>query len=71
MELLQTATTSFITKCDGIITNCDSSVDSKVRGNYYKLRQLRLLQSAMELLHFATAYSLLHNAVELFQIATG
>ena len=57
-----------ITKCDGIITNCDSLVYYKVRWTvittcdtffitkcdtvYYKLRQV--LQSAMDLLQIAT-----------------
>ena len=59
---------SFITKCDGIITNCDSLVYYEVRWTvitncdsffitkcdtvYYKLRQV--LQSAMDLLQIAT-----------------
>ena len=49
-----------ITKCDGIITNCDSLVYYEVRWTvitncdtvYYKLRQV--LQSAMDLLQIAT-----------------
>ena len=65
--LLQVATG--ITKCDRIITNCDSLVYYKVRWTvvtncdsffitkcgtvYYKLRQV--LQSAMDLLQIATA----------------
>ena len=60
-----------ITKCDGIITNCDSLVYYKVRWTvitncdsffitkcdtvYYKLRQV--LQSAMDLLQIATVYT--------------
>ena len=59
---------NIITKCDGIITNCDSLVYHKVRWTvitncdsffitkcdtvYYKLRQV--LQSAMNLLQIAT-----------------
>ena len=60
-----------ITKCDGIITNCDSLVYYKVRWTvvtncdsffitkcdtvYYKLRQV--LQSAMDLLQIATGFT--------------
>ena len=60
--------TQGITKCDGIITNCDSLLYYKVRWTvvtncdsffiakcdtvYYKLRQV--LQSAMDLLQIAT-----------------
>ena len=35
----------FLTKCDGIITNCDSFFITKCDTVYYKLRQV--LQSAM------------------------
>ena len=46
MELLQTATAWFITKCDGqLYTNCDSFFITKRDTVYYKLRQV--LQSAM------------------------
>jgi len=48
MELLQPATAQFITKCNGFITNCDSLVYYKAQWNYCKLRQLSLLESAME-----------------------
>ena len=46
-----------ITKCDGIITNCDSFFITKCDTVYYKLRQV--LQSAMNLLQIATVQTLL------------
>ena len=42
----------FITKCDGIITNCDSCFITKCDTVCYILRQV--LQSAMNLLQIAT-----------------
>ena len=42
----------FITKCDGIITNCDSFFITKCDTVCYILRQV--LQSAMNLLQIAT-----------------
>ena len=66
MDLLQIATA--ITKCDGFITNCESYY--KVRWIYYKLRQLSLLQSAMDCyykLRHLFYYKVRHG---LLQIAT-
>ena len=73
-----------ITKCDGIITNCDSLVYYKVRWTvitncdsffitkgdtvYYKLRQV--LQSAMDLLQIATGINRYNKVRWLLQIAT-
>ena len=73
----------FITKCDRIITNCDSLVYYKVRWTvitncdsffitkcdtvYYKLRQV--LQSAIELLQIATAQFITKGDGQLLQIA--
>ena len=72
------------TKCDGIITNCDSLVYYKVRWTvikncdsffitkgdkvYYKLRQI--LQSAMDLLQIATDITKCDDYYELRQYAS-
>ena len=72
---------NIITKCDGIITNCDSLVYYKARWTvitncdsffikkcdtvYYKLRQV--LQSAMDLLQIATGITKCDNYYKLRQ----
>ena len=48
MELFQIVTAQFIAKWDGFVTDCDSLVYYKVQRNYYELRQLSFLQSAMD-----------------------
>ena len=70
MEFLQIAIAQFITKGDGIVTNCDSLLYSKcdgiftdcdsliyykVRWNYFKLWQHSLLQSETDFLQIVTA----------------
>ena len=54
-----------ITKCDGIITNCDSFFITKCDTVYYKLRQV--LQSAMNLLQTATGITKCDDYYELRQ----
>ena len=66
-----------ITKCDIIITNCDSLVYYKVRWTvitncdtvYYKLRQV--LQSAMDLLQIATGITKCDDYYKLRQYRPG